>query len=92
MLTEDILDITKIERRSLQLKLEQINFNEIVFSSIQDANGSLDNKSKVKINCHFSEDETNLVRVDCQRLSQVMTNLLNNSIKYTFNGRINMYL
>ncbi len=42
-LTEDILDITKIERRSLQLKLEQINFNEIVFSSIQDANGSLDN-------------------------------------------------
>ena len=54
-LTEDILDITKIERSSLQLKLEQINFNEIVLSAIQDANGSLDNNSKVKINCHFSE-------------------------------------
>ena len=91
-LTEDILDITKIERRSLQLKLEQINFNEIVLSSIQDANGSLDNNSKVKINCHFSEDETNLVRGDRQRLSQVMTNLLNNSIKYTSEGKIDVFI
>ena len=90
-LTEDILDITKIERRSLQLKLEQINFNEIVLSSIQDVNGSLDNNSKVKINCHFSEDETNLVKGDRQRLSQVMTNLLNNSIKYTSEGKIDIY-
>jgi two-component system, OmpR family, sensor histidine kinase VicK len=91
-LTENILDITKIERRSLQLKLEQINFNEIVFSSIQDANGSLDNKSKVKINCHFSKNETNFVRGDRQRLSQVMTCLLNNSIKHTSKGKIDVFI
>lgn len=91
-LTEDILDITKIERSSLQLKLEQINFNEIVVSAIQDANGSLDNNSKVKINCHFSEAETNLVKGDRQRLSQVMTNLLNNSIKYTSEGKIEVFI
>ena len=91
-LTEGILDITKIERRSLQLKLEQIDFNEIVFRSIQDAKGSFDNKSKVKINCHFSKNETNFVRGDYQRLSQVMTNLLNNSIKYTSNGKIDVFI
>ena len=91
-LTENILDITKIERRSLQLKLEQINFYEIVLSSIQDAKGSLDNNNKVKINCHFSEDETNLVKGDCQRLSQVMTNLLNNSIKHTSKGKIDVFI
>ena len=91
-LTENILDITKIERRSLQLKLEQINFNEIVLSSIQDAKGILDNNSKVEINCHFSEDETNLVKGDRQRLSQVMTNLLNNSIKYTSEGKIDVFI
>ena len=90
-LTENILDITKIERRSLQLKLEQIDFNEIVLRSIQDANSSLDN-NKQKINCHFSKNETNLVRGDRQRLSQVMTNLLNNSIKHTSKGKIDVFI
>ena len=75
-LTENILDITKIERRSLQLKLETINFSDIVLSSMQDAKGSLDNNNTVTINCHFSENETNFVRGDRQRLSQVMINLL----------------
>ena len=90
-LTEDILDITKIERRSLQLKLETINLNEIVLRSIQDAKGHLDN-NKLKINYHFSENETNFVRADRQRLSQVMTNLLNNSIKYTSEGKIDVFI
>ena len=90
-LTEGILDITKIERHSLQLKLEQIDFNEIVLRSIQNAKGSFDN-NKVKINCHFSKNETNFVRGDYQRLSQVMTNLLNNSIKYTYNGKIDVFI
>jgi two-component system, OmpR family, sensor histidine kinase VicK len=91
-LTEGILDITKIERRSLQLKLEQIDFNEIVLRSIQDAKGSFDNNNKLKINCHFSKNETNFVSGDYQRLSQVMTNLLNNSIKYTSNGKIDVFI
>jgi two-component system sensor histidine kinase VicK len=90
-LTENILDITKIERRSLQLKLEQINFNEIVLSSIQDAKGSLDNNT-VTINCHFSKNETNFVRGDRQRLSQVIINLLNNSIKHTSKGKIDVFI
>jgi two-component system, OmpR family, sensor histidine kinase VicK len=90
-LTEAILDITKIERRSLQLKLETINVNEIVLRSIQDAKGHLDN-NKLKINYHFSENETNFVRADRQRLSQVMTNLLNNSIKYTPEGKIDVFI
>ena len=59
-LTEGILDITKIERHSLQLKLEQIDFNEIVPKSIQDAKGSFDN-NKVKINCHFSKMKLTLL-------------------------------
>ncbi len=90
-LTEDILDITKIESRSLQLKLEQFNVNEIVFGSIQDAKGHLDS-NKVKMNLHFSENETNFVSGDRRRLGQVMTNLLDNSINYTFEGNIDVFI
>ena len=90
-LTEDILDITKIERRSLQLKLETINVNEIVLRSMQDVKGHLDN-NKLEINYHFSENETNFVRADRQRLSQVMTNLLNNSIESTSEGKIDVFI
>ncbi|MGC2431047.1 MAG: HAMP domain-containing sensor histidine kinase, partial [Nitrososphaeraceae archaeon] len=39
-----------------------------------------------------SKNETNFVMGDYQRLSQVMTNLLNNSIKYTYNGKIDVFI
>ncbi len=90
-LTEDILDITKIESRSLQLKLEQFNVNEIVLRSIQDAKGRLES-SKVKMNFDFSENETNFVSGDRRRLGQVMTNLLDNSINYTSGGNIDVFI
>jgi len=35
-LTEDILDITKIESQSLNLKKEQFNLNEVISNAIED--------------------------------------------------------
>ncbi len=90
-LTEDILDITKIERHSLLLKIELLNINEIVSNSVKGAEGHIDNK-KVKLHLHFSNDDINLVNGDRRRLAQVMNNLLNNSIKFTHEGRIDVYV
>jgi K+-sensing histidine kinase KdpD len=35
-LTEDILDVTKIESQSLNLKKEQFNLNEVITNAIED--------------------------------------------------------
>ena len=88
-LTEDILDSTKIEMRSLQLKLEEIDIREIVTQSVQDAKDRQEN-THVQLGLQFNKDEKYIVRGDRRRLAQVMTNLLNNSMKFTSRGNIDV--
>ena len=88
-LTEDILDSTKIEMRSLQLKLEEIDIREIVIQSVQDAKERQENPH-IQLSLQFNKDEKNIVKGDRRRLAQVMTNLLNNSMKFTSRGKIDV--
>lgn len=89
-LTEDILDITKIETHSLQLKMEPTDVNQVILKSIQDAQDELDKKEiKLQFTSKINR-EANLVKADRRRLAQVMANLLNNSIKFTPKGEIHV--
>ena len=90
-LTEDILDISKIETQSLQLRMKVIDFNQVILKSIQDVQDQLD-KKKIKLQYTYSRNtrKANLVKVDRRRLAQVMANLLNNSIKFTTEGEIHV--
>lgn len=90
-LTEDILDSTKIEMRSLQLKLEEIDVHEMVIQSVQDAKDRLQNR-QIQLGLHFNKDENNIVKGDRRRLAQVLTNLLNNSMKFTSKGEIDVFV
>ncbi len=89
-LASDILDITKIESQSLKLNKEKFNIKDIIASSISDI--------KVQINSSNPEQLKNLqinynpkdifVFADKNRITQVIFNLLSNSIKFTENGSI----
>jgi K+-sensing histidine kinase KdpD len=46
-LTEDILDVTKIESQSLNLKKEKFNLNDVIVNAIDDI---ITNRESVKIN------------------------------------------
>jgi signal transduction histidine kinase len=87
-LTEDILDVTKIESQSLQLKKELLNLNEVILAVIADYGSNMqkvhDNIVKITLT---SKDDV-LVMADRSRLYQVFANLLNNAIKFTKEGSI----
>src|SRR5690242_18797772 len=84
-LTEDILDVTKIESQSLDLKKEQFNLNDIVVNSIDDTmtnkQSSKIEKNLIKLQYHQPQDI--FVEADKGRISQVIHNLLDNAIKFT---------
>ena len=82
-LTEDILDVTRIESKSLKLHKEQFNLNDITVNTINDItiNRYFDNKKDVKILYETKEDI--FVKADKGRISQVIFNLLSNAIKFT---------
>ncbi|MGA7042840.1 MAG: ATP-binding protein [Nitrososphaeraceae archaeon] len=80
-LTEDILDVTKIESQSLQLNKEQFNLREMMLNAIADSNNQLKKDNNIKLELVSKEDV--FVKADKARLNQVIANLLSNAIKFT---------
>src|ERR1051325_2075643 len=81
-LTEDILDVTKIESPNLSLKLEQINLDEIILNAINDAKRNQQNK-QVSLLYQQQYDNALLIQADKGRLNQVISNLISNAVKFT---------
>jgi two-component system sensor histidine kinase VicK len=90
------LDVTKIESQSLQLKKELLNVNEIILSVIADYDSSTSNNNIKKVHNEnnvkitFSSKDDIFVMADRSRLYQVFANLLNNAIKFTKDGSIDI--
>jgi signal transduction histidine kinase len=87
-LTEDILDVTKIEsQQSLHLKKQRINLNEVMLVVIAEYASQI--KKVNNVNLSFkSKDDDIFVEADRLRLSQVFHNVLSNAIKFTAEGSI----
>jgi PAS domain S-box-containing protein len=85
-LINDILDLSKIEAGHLELQLEQINLNKLIWSTISELKPLADQKHLVlKV---FTELENPLIVNDSVRLRQVVINLLSNAIKFTESGSV----
>jgi signal transduction histidine kinase len=87
-LAENILDVTKIESRSLNLNNEMFELNGVISNAIQDVKDQIDNL-KVKLLYDIKGDIIS-VEADRGRMIQVISNLINNSIKFTKEGSISI--
>src|SRR5690606_10723972 len=83
-ITDDILDVTRIESAALRLDMEKFNLREVVEGALQDARNHLAN-GKVKF---VYKPENIFVEADRGRITQVLANLLDNAIKFTKEGTI----
>jgi signal transduction histidine kinase len=88
-LTDDILDITRIESQSLKLKMEMFNLNEKIKNVIQDTKLGLSDAKTTKI--IFEQIEQDIpIYGDKVRIFQVISNLLTNALKFTRDGDISI--
>ena len=87
-LTNDILDVTRIEGQTLSLNKEVINLNDLVMGLIEDFESQIQTEhSKVQIlyNGLKSSNGPFLIEADRGRISQCISNLLGNAIKFSAN-------
>ena len=89
-LTENILDVTKIESHTLELHKEKVNINENIQKVINDVNCQIHNHDKLKIVFLEPENSVYVVEADKIRLYQTIANLLTNAIKFTKEGTISV--
>jgi two-component system sensor histidine kinase VicK len=85
-LTDEILDVTKIESQSLQLKKEKFNLNEVIVNVLVDYGSQIKKINGIELSVINRGDF--FIEADKVRLNQVISNLLDNAIKFTEKGSI----
>jgi two-component system, OmpR family, sensor histidine kinase VicK len=92
-LTSDILDVTKIETHSLKLNKERFNLADLISSSIIEDYRNRIEKDNIAVKLLYernNKDNNIFVEADRGRLIQVISNLLDNAIKFTKEGTISI--
>jgi two-component system, OmpR family, sensor histidine kinase VicK len=83
-LADDILDVTKIESGSLNLKKEFFNLNDVITSGINDIITNTANKSQQTDLIKLSYQPRDIfLEADKSRITQVISNILDNAIKFS---------
>lgn len=91
-LTSDILDVTRIESQTLKLEKERFNIFDLVSEVVDDHRERIKDSRNKNIELSYDSDEDGkhqlFVEADRGRITQVLTNLLNNALKFTDEGQI----
>jgi signal transduction histidine kinase len=86
-LTEDILDISRLESQTLKLNKEQFNLNDLISNVVQDYRNQIEkDDNNITLLYESKKDINFFVEADRYRITQVISNLLNNAIKFTKEG------
>ena len=83
----DILDVSKIEAGKMTLQNETFALQELV-ENLSDLCGALVGGKNIEVLFHVAPNIFVTVEGDLLRLTQVLTNLLGNAVKFTEKGRV----
>ncbi len=83
----DILDFSKIEAGKLNLEIEEVNIRETL-NSVIELLQPLAREKKLKQILRVDEDVPDIMLSDSLRIQQVLTNLINNAIKFSDHGSL----
>jgi signal transduction histidine kinase/ActR/RegA family two-component response regulator len=84
----DIIDVSKIDANQLSINLNPCNINNVINNLFaQFSISSISSDVDFKITKSLADQEC-IIKTDEQRLMQILSNLIENAIKYTDNGFI----
>jgi signal transduction histidine kinase len=88
-LIRNLLDVSRIESGRLELSLESLDLVAVARDLVTELTPNAERKDLV-LEFHAPEGKVTHVVADAQRLRQVLLNILDNAIKYTDKGRIDV--
>ena len=87
-LISDILDLSKIEAGTFEFSYGVVDVNQMCEEAVQTLALKLDGRSiDLRFSCH---EPRRIIRGDKNRLMQIITNFINNALKFTQKGYISL--
>lgn len=87
MIVEDFLNVSRIEQGRMEYKFEDLKVNEIIEKVIEEMKPSI-NDSGLEFSFNYDKSLDYTASVDISKFRQVITNLIDNALKYTKYGWI----
>lgn len=87
LLINDILDFSKIEARKISLERIEFSLKNVIFG-VKEMFQARNNSKNIDLIVDYDENIPSMLEGDPTRLSQIINNLVSNSIKFTESGYV----
>lgn len=91
LLINDLLNVSRIEKGQIEYLLEEFDLTKVLNEIIQEFSKTIKDKG-LKLRIKFDEKREIKVNADISKTKQIIYNLIDNSIKYTPKGTIEIRL
>lgn len=91
VIINDILDLSKLEAGKMKIKNVEFDLNEII-KQVTELFKPLAQQKNLALKTEIAPDTPTRIKADKTRLSQILTNLVSNAIKFTEKGEVTIRL
>lgn len=89
-LINDVLDFSKLSSHKAKIKIELVNLNELIESAVN-INKLVIEKQGLSVKMDLVATKDLVLNLDADSLNQVLTNLINNAVKFSEKGSIKVF-
>lgn len=90
-MVSDFLDLSKVEQGDMSYVFGPVDLKAVLLD-LADEFSALAKKKGLRIDLEFSQEESFMVTADEGKVRQILSNILDNSIKYTPKGKLHITL
>jgi signal transduction histidine kinase len=87
IVVEDYLDISRIEMGKMKYDFKVVDFGKLVLEVVKELTPSI-KKDKLELLINIDKGKEYEAKIDKEKMKQVITNIIDNAIKYTEKGSI----
>lgn len=84
----DYLDVSRIDQGKMKYDFADFDFAELVENVTKELAPSIEAEKKIKFSFSYDKTKDYQIRADMGKIKQVISNLIDNSLKYTKEGEI----